>query len=83
MLFFVGGGRREEERERERGREGERARGAEVFFYSSFSMAFHSVPFFWSRNASRETVPISVFLLFYLSSNKKNTAKFELGCQVF
>jgi hypothetical protein len=38
------------------------------FFQLLFSMAFHGVPFFWSQNASRETVPISVFLLSHVSS---------------
>ena len=69
-------GRREEGR-RERGRE-----VAGVFFFSSFSMTFHGVPFFRSRNASRETVSVSVFLLSHVSSTWQITAKFLLGNQV-
>ncbi len=70
---------------REGGGGGRRERGREVagvFFFSSFSMTFHGVPFFRSRNASRETVSISVFLLSHVSSTWQITAKFLLGIQV-
>ncbi len=71
---------------REEGGEGGGESGAMVkLLIKPFSMAFHGVPFLWSRNARRETVPVSVFLLshvFQLGTSERpnlDLAKFTLS----
>jgi hypothetical protein len=85
MLFFVGGERRDEagEGERERGREQER--GMRESFFSLIKVLFYGIPWcsiFLESYGNQETMPVSVLLLFHVSSTWKITAKFLLGNQV-
>ena len=71
MLFFVGGERRDEagEGERERGREQER--GMPESFFSLIKVLFYCIPWcsiFLESYGNQETMPVSVLLLFHVSS---------------